>query len=155
MNAPFAALTVLQRFVAATLAADSAVQTALGGAGRIHPNVSPSRIEVRHLVHEDYGSVQLAKPSGSAIGMVTMRWAFTAWEPSYSQQALEPLMQALMRTLIGDDLRGKQHRYVDAPRIWSIYVDYAGPDKVPLEVVPAGTWAPIREVYTMGLQQTA
>ena len=155
MNAPFAALTVLQRFVASTLAADSAVQAAFGGTPRIYPNVSPSGVTTRHLTHQDYGSVQVSKPSGSAIGMVTMRWAFTAWEPSYSQQALEPLMQAVMAVLIGPGLRGKTHRYIDGSRTWDIYVDYAGPDIVELEVAPVGTWAPLRETYTMALQQAA
>lgn len=155
MNAPFATLTVLQRFVASTLAADSAVQTAIGGSGRIYPNVSPSGVSTRHLTHQDYGSVVVNKPSGSGIGMVTMRWAFTAWEPSYSQQALEPLMEAVMKVLIGTNTRGKTHRYIDGSRTWDIYVDYAGPDIVELEVAPAGTWAPLRETYTMALQQAA
>lgn len=156
MNAPFATLTVLQRFVASTLGASSDVLTAIGGSGRIYPNVSPAGIgSIRHLTHQDYGSVQVSKPSGSAIGMVTMRWAFTAWEPSYSQQALEPLMEAVMKVLIGTNLRGKEHRYVDGSRVWSIYTDYFGPDIVELEVAPAGTWAPLRETYTMALQQTA
>lgn len=156
MNAPFATLTVLQRFIASTLAADSAVQTAIGGAGRIYPNVSPSGIgQIRHLTHTDYGSVRVAKPTGAPIGMVTMNWAFTAWEPSYSQQALEPLMQAVMTAMIGPNLSGKTHRYVDGSRVWSIYADYVGPDIVELEVAPAGTWAPLREVYTLALQQAA
>lgn len=155
MNAPFAALTIIQRFVASTLAADSAVLAAIGGSGRIYPNVSPAGVNSRHLTHQDYGGVQVPRGMGSGIGMVTMRWAFTAWEPSYSQQALEPLMQAVMAVLIGTSLRGKTHRYVDGSRSWDLYVDYFGPDIVELEVAPVGTWAPLREVYTMALQQAA
>jgi hypothetical protein len=155
VNSAFSTLTILQRFSFAILSADSAVTTAIGGAGRIHPNVSPSGISTRHLVHSDYGGAQVSKSQGAAIGMVSMRWAFTAWEPSYSQQALEPLMQAVMTVLIGADTRGKTHRYLDDSRVWSIYADYFGPDIVELEVAPAGTWAPVREVYTMSLQQVA
>lgn len=159
MNAPFAAQTVIQRFLRNAMDADSALQTAIGGPGRIYPNVSPSGVTVRHLTHQFYGGVQVPRGNGSSIGMVTVRWAFTAWEPSYSQQALEPVMQALMEMLIGVNLRGKTHRYVDTTssptRVWDIYVDYFAPDIVELEVAPAGTWAPLREVYQMSLQQAA
>lgn len=154
MNAPFSAVTVLQRFVASTLAADAAVKTALGGPGRIHPNLSPKKITTRHLTHRDYGSVRVAMPYGT-IGMVTMRWAITAWEPAPSQQALEPLMEAVMGILIGPMLAGKIHRFVDGDRIWSIEAEYAGPDLVELEVAPEGTWAPLRETYTLALQQVS
>lgn len=154
MNRPFSAVVVLQRFVASTLAADAEVQTALGGAGRIHPNLSPTTIKTRHLTHRDYGSVKVAMPNGT-IGMVSMRWAVTAWEPSPSQQALEPLMEAVMKALIGPILAGKTHRFVDGDRIWSIEADYFSPDLVELEVAPIGTWAPVRETYTLALQQVS
>ena len=154
MNAPFSAVPVLQRFIASALATDAAVLTALGGPGRIHPNLSPATIKTRHLTHRDYGSVKVAMPNGT-IGMVSMRWAITAWEPAPSQQALEPLMEAVMGLLIGPYLAGKTHRFEDGDRIWSIEADYFGPDLVELEVAPAGTWAPLRETYTLALQQVS
>ena len=151
----FVPLAVIQRFVFTTLSGDAAVITALGGAGRIHPNYSPSSVTSRHLVHEDYGGVRVNKPSGAAIPLVEMVWAVTAWEPGPSQQALEPLMEAVMAALIGEDATGETHRFVDVPRVWDIYCDYAGPDKVPIDVAPAGVWAPVRETYTMTLQRAA
>lgn len=153
MNAPFTALTVLQRFVHTLLSADAALTAALGGAGRLYPNVSPSGVNTRHLVHQNYAGVRVAKPSGAPLGMVSMHWAFTAWEPSYSQQALEPVMEAVMAVLIRPDTRGRTHRYVDGARTWGVTVDYVGPDIVGLEVAPAGVWAPVREVYDMALRQ--
>ena len=151
----FVPLTVLQRFVRWRLGNDAAVTTALGGAGRIHPNYSPSNVTARHLVHEDYGGARVNKPTGSAIPLVEMTWAVTAWEPGPSQQALEPLMEAVMVALIGEDATGETHRFSDAPRVWDVYCDYAGPDKVPIDVAPTGVWAPVRELYTMTLQRAA
>lgn len=153
MNRPFAALTVLQAFVAGLLANDADVQAAFDDDVEIYPNISPEQVDTRHITHTDYGSIQIAKPVGAPIAMVTMRWAITAWEPSPSQQALEPLMEAVMKALIGYGLEGREHRYVDGDRTWSIYVDYAGPDIVEPEITPVGTWAPLRETYTMALQQ--
>lgn len=155
MNGPLVPLVVLQRFVYSVLSASADVTTALGGANRIYPNFSPASVSTRHLVHEDYGGASVAKPARAPIGPVTMRWAVTAWEPGPSQQALEPLMQAVMGLLIGADTRGKMHRYVDGARTWAIYADYAGPDKVPIDVAPAGIWAPVREIYQLTLQQVA
>lgn len=154
MNGPFVGQAIAQQFVHSTLSASSAVTTALGGAGRIFPNISPSGVTTRHLAHQYYGRVAVVKPAGSPVAMVTMRWAITAWEPSFSQQALEPAMEAVMGLLIGQDTRGKTHRFTDDnSRVWSIYADYDDEDLVEVEVAPVGTWAPMRQVYTLGLQQ--
>lgn len=154
MIAPFTSLTVIQRFIRSVLVADSAVVAAVGGADRIKPNFSLGAT-TRHLVHEDYGSIDIAKPLGSSVATVCWNWSFIGWEPGPSQQALEPLMEAVMNVLVGSNTRGKTHRYVDGARLWSLRCDYVGPDKAPLDVAPAGIWAPIREVYRFELQQLA
>jgi len=154
MIGPFTSLTVIQRWVRSVLIADSAVVAAVGGADRIKPNFSLGAT-TRHLVHEDYGSIEVAKPLGSSVTMVGWNWSFIGWEPGPSQQALEPLMEAVMNVLIGGQTRGKTHRYVDGARVWQVHCDYVGPDKAPLDIAPAGIWAPVREIYRMTLQQSA
>jgi hypothetical protein len=157
MTAPYVPQTVIQRFIRAKLVGDAAI-TAIVPASRIVPNVGPSSIgKNRHLVHAfagPEGGVRVM-PIGAPRAQIALRWDITAWEPDYSQQALEPLMEAVQTVLIGSDDLGLVHRYVDGSRLWTVEVQYGGPVQVPLEATPAGIWAPISERYTVALRQAA
>ena len=154
----FVPLTVAQRFIYGKLAGEAAITTALGGASRIYPNISPADIgRVRHMTHAfagPEGGVR-ATPLGQSLVQIGLRWDVTAWEPSFSQQALEPLMEAVQSVLIGPDGRGMRHIYPDGDVSYRVEVVYEGPVQVPLEVAPAGVWAPISERYGVTLRQVA
>jgi hypothetical protein len=154
----FVPQTVVQRFVYSLLAADVTITSAIGGANRIYPNVSPGDIgRVKHMTHGfagPEGGIR-AEPLGQALSQITLRWDVTAWEPSFSQQALEPVMEAVQTALIGADGRGRLHRYVDGGDVFDLAVEYGGPVLVPLELQPAGVWAPISERYEIALRKAA
>lgn len=156
MTAPFTPLTVIQRWVYAVLAANATIDAQVG-ADNIWPNVSPSDVTGRHLTHGfagPEGGIR-AQPLGRALSQIGLRWDVTGWEPSYSQQALEPVMEAVMTTLIGADARGKVHRFADGARSWTIECDYFGPVQVPIDLAPAGVWAPVSERYSLFLRRAA
>lgn len=150
--------TVAQRFVYSLLVASAAVTTALGGSGYIYPNISPADVgRHRHLVSAfagPEGGIR-ATPIGQALVQIGLRWDVTAWEPSFSQQALEPLMEAVQTVLIGTDGRGKRHVFSDGSESYRIEAVYGGPVQVPLDVAPAGVWAPVSERYVLTIRQAA
>lgn len=153
MTAPFVPHNVAQRWLYSVLSGSAAVVAAVGLAN-IYPNVSPSADQVRQLAYSYAGPLRgpLATPMRAPIAQVAMLWDITAWEPRFSQQALDPLMEAVMTVLIGADTRGKTHRFVDGARLWGIDCDYVGPEYVPLDLDPAGVWAPVRERYSVMLR---
>jgi hypothetical protein len=157
VTAPFVPQTVVQRWMSVVLKADAAV-IAQVPASRIFPNISPSDVgRQRHLTHVfagPEGGIR-AEPLGRALSQITLRWDVTAWEPAFSQQVLEPLMEAIQTLLIGADARGKRHVYSDGGESYRLEVQYGGPVLVPLELQPAGVWAPISERYDIALRKAA
>ena len=152
MSAPFVPVLVVQRWMHSILSTNPTVTAAVGT--HIYPNVSASDIKVRHITHTFGGpnNAIVAKPMRAPIAMVSLFWDITAWEPGYSQQALEPAMTAIMDVLVGTDTRGTSRRYTDGSRAFQMDCDYVGPEVVPIEVTPAGVWAPIRERYAVVLR---
>lgn len=143
---------VTQRWVNGLLKANATVTSIVGTA--IFPNVSATDIKTRHVTHTFGGAVNdvVARPMRSGIALVSLLWDVTAWEPGYSQQALEPVMVAIMGELIGSDTRGTVRRFVDGARSYTVHCDYVGPEYVPVEVAPAGVWAPLRDRYAIAIQ---
>lgn len=158
MSAPFVPENVARRFVQAVLTADAAVLAQLShGAADIAPNVLPGERVERQLLHAHAGPRRrgVAMPMRAPIAQVAMWWEVTAWEPSFSQEALDDLMEAVMGVLIGSDTRGKTHFFIDGARRWSIDVDVAPDDftqLVPLDLTGPGVWAPIRHRYAIALR---
>jgi hypothetical protein len=157
--APFVPQLVVQRWVTTVLKADPAVVAAVGAANRIFPNLVPTDQVVRQLVHSFAGPAggrEVVKPIGSPIGQAMLFWDLTAWEPRFSQQAVEPLMQAVMAVLIGSETRGKRHRFIDVPplpsRGWDLDCDYVDDQYVPLDTAQALVWAPVRQRYRVFLR---
>jgi hypothetical protein len=148
VSGPFVAHNVAQRFLYATVANDPDVLAAVDKAN-IFPNEKPGASSVRQLSYTFAGRPYAAvgKPSRSAISQVMMLWDMTGWEPRYSQQALDPLLEAVMKVLIGAETRGKSHQYFDGTRSWGIDCDYVGPEPVSPDLDPAGVWSPVRERY--------
>lgn len=158
MTAPFVVQTVIQRWIYTLLSADATILAAIGGANRIYPNVSPADIgRVRHITHVfagPEGGIR-AERLGRALSQITVYWDITTWEPSFSQQAIEPVMKAVQTVLIGADARGKLHRYVDGTDVFDLSVQYGGPVLVPPELQPAGVWFPLSERYHIALRKAA
>lgn len=154
MSEPFNPQMVTQRWVNSLLRANATVTTIVGNA--IYPNVSATDIKTRHLTHTfgGPGSAIGTQPMRAPIALVSLLWDITAWEPGYSQQALEPLMVAVMTELIGTDTRGRVRRFIDGSRSFTMHCDYVGPEYVPVEVAPAGIWAPLRDRYAIAVQPT-
>lgn len=144
---------IAQRFIYQTLKEIAAIDTAIG-ADNIWPNLSPPNVTGRHMTHSFAGPEGgvLAIPTGRGIAQVGVRWDITAWEPDYSQAALEPAMIAVMGALTGTDTRGRQFRFVDGARAYHIEALYGGPVQVPVEATPAGVWAPISERYLLTIR---
>lgn len=149
----FLAQLVASRWLTQLLRGSSEV-TAEMPAKRIVANLAPSTTEA-HVTHNFAGLTAggVARPMGGSIEMVTMYWDVTAWNPSMSQQSMEPVMLAIARTLleVDDEVRGKTHHFTDGDRSFDIFVDYDGPNPVPLEVAPADVWAPVRERFILSL----
>jgi hypothetical protein len=156
MSAPFVPTLVIQRWMRSVLEGDATIVAAVGTAN-IYPNISASDVKVRHITHGFGGpnNATIARPMRGPIAQVAMFWDITAWEPSYSQQALQPVMLAIMAELVGDDTRGTSRRFADSGRNFQIDCDYVGPEVVPIEATPAGVWAPIRERYAVTLRPAA
>ncbi len=153
MTAPFVPQNVVQRWMNTILSADATVIAEVG-AGNIYPNVTNNDAPGRHLTSTFGAGFEMAKPMGAPISQVGLFWDITAWEPGYSQQALGPLMEAVMGLLIGAETKGKRHRFVDGSRTWDISCDYFMDDYVPVDTSPSGAWAPIRERYRVTLRPT-
>ncbi len=156
MAAPFVPTLVVQRWMNSILTGNATVVSAVG-VTNIYPNVSASDVKARHITHGFGGpnNAILAKPMRAPIAQVSLFWDITAWEPSYSQQALQPVMLAIMGELIGADTRGTSRRFVDSGRAFQLDCDYVGPEVVPLESTPAGIWAPVRERFAVALRPAA
>jgi hypothetical protein len=142
--------TILERWVYSVLVGSAAVTTALGST-QILPRVSPPAVVGRHITHgfmsPDGGIV--AKPLGRPVTQVAVIWHITAWEPSYSTQALEPVMAAVQVAMTDALGNPTSVRFVETPQSWSIGSQWTGTGYVPMEVVPAGAWAPIRHLYRL------
>ena len=153
MTAPWVPVTVCQRWVYGVLSGDPAI-TSLIPADQIYPNVSPQDIKARHMTHVFAGPEggRRVLPLGGGTAQGGLNWDITAWEPDWSQQALEPAMLAVQAALVGPDTRGQRFRYVDGGRAFAIETLYGGPVQVPLEATPAGVWAPISERYEVTIR---
>jgi hypothetical protein len=154
VTAPFVTHNVVQRWMQSVLVGDAAIVAAVGGAQHIFPNVSPRAITKRHLAHSFGGpnGGRVARPMRAAISQTGVFWDLTGWEPGYSQQALDPLLEAVMAELIGDDQRGTSRAFDDGDRTFTVDCDYVGPEVVPIETAPEGVWAPVRERYAVTLR---
>lgn len=154
MTAPWVPVTVCQRWVYGVLSGDATVVSEIGGVDHIYPNISPADVKSRHMTHAFTGPEggQRVLPLGAGTVQVGLRWDITAWEPDWSQQALEPAMLAAQAALVGTDTRGRGFRYVDGGRVFHIETLYGGPVQVPLEATPAGIWAPISERYEVTIR---
>lgn len=156
MSAPWIPQLVVQRWVSSILKADAAVIAAVGAAN-VYPNVSPQSTGTRTLTHAFGGGIRnaLAKPMRAPIAQVAMYWDVTGWEPGWSQQALEPVMIAVMGVMIGAETRGTTRRFTEGARSFTIDCDYAGEEYVELDIASPGVWAPIRERYTVAVRPAA
>lgn len=152
MTAPFVPTLVTQRWINKILVENATVVSLVGD--RVFPNVSTSDVKLRHVVHAFGGpnNANVVRPMRAPIPMVSLFWDITAWEPGFSQQALEPIMLAVMEELVGADTRGRERRFIDGSRSFQMDADYIGPQVVPLDIAPPGVWAPIRERYQIGIR---
>lgn len=132
------------------------VTTALGNS-QIYPNVAPPSVAGRHISHWFYGPSggKLAFPIGRGLVQVGMVWRITGWEPSYSQQVLEPVMKAVMVALTGADGRGRTARFAHDAMAFTIECRFAGPDMAPVTAVPVGMWAPLHHLYDLVVRPVA
>jgi len=150
--APFVAHNVVQRWINTVLRNDPAVVAEVGT--NIYPNLSPRTVTGRHLAHAFGGpnGGRVARPMRAALSQSGVFWDITAWEPGYSQQALDPVLEAVMAQLVGLDLRGTTRPFVDGDRTFGVDCDYVGPEVVPIDAAPEGVWAPVRERYAVTLR---
>jgi hypothetical protein len=147
--------TTAQAWVYAELVASSAVTTALGST-QIIANIAPPEVTGRHITHWFYGPSggKLAFPIGRGLVQVGMVWRVTGWEPSYSQQALEPVMKAVMTTLTGANGHGRTARFTHDAMAFTIECRFAGPDIAQVEA-PTGVWAPLHHLYDLVVRPVA
>ena len=150
--APFVAHNVVQRFINSVLRNDAQI-TALVGSN-IYPNLSPPSVKGRHLTHAFGGpnGGRVARPMRAPLAQTGLFWDITGWEPGMSQQALDPVLEAVMAALVGDDTRGTSRVFADGDRSWGVDCDYVGPEVVPIEAAPEGSWAPVRERYAVTIR---
>lgn len=132
------------------------VTSALGNS-QIYPNVAPPEVTGRHLSHWFYGPSggKLAVPIGRGLVQVGMIWRITGWEPSYSQQALEPVMKAVMVAMTGSDGRGRTARFSHDSIAFTVESRFLGPDVAPVSAVPVGMWAPLHHLYDLQVRVAA
>lgn len=147
---------IVGRWLTALLRADSTVVTAVGSEKRIFADLSPSDEIARQLTHAHAGGTVDTLPIGAPVAMVTMLWDVIGWEPKYSRQPLDTLMTAVVGLLIGTDMRGKTHRFVDAVsgRNWTIFVDVPRRESEPvtlLDVNSTPVWSPVRERFQISV----
>jgi len=142
--------TTAQAWVYAKLSGSSAVIAALGN-NQIHPNIAPPEVTTRHISHWFYGPSggKSAFPIGRGLVQIGMMWRVTAWEPSYSQQALEPAMLAVMVALVGPNGDGIIERFVHNAVAFTIECRFLGPDIAQIPTPPAGIWAPLHHLYDL------
>lgn len=145
MSGAWSAQLVMARFVSGVLKVDPDVLAQVP-ADDIFPDVNPDESPRRQLTHAYAGGFISAKPMGTSISQVSILWDVTAWEPRFSRQALEPLMAAVSAALIGPEMGGKTHRYVDG-RTWDIAIDYDSDPVVGIDATQAQVWAPVRQRY--------
>ena len=146
---------VAQAWVKAQLLGSASVVSALGNSS-VYPNVAPPEVTGRHISHWFYGPSggRAAVPIGRGLVQMGMTWRVTAWEPGYSQQALEPVMLAVMATLIGPTGRGRIARFTYNATGFDIECRYIGPDVAQVQQ-PVGVWAPLHHLYDLQVRPVA
>jgi hypothetical protein len=148
--------TTAQAWVRAELVGSAPVIAALGN-NQIYPNIAPPEVTGRHISHWFYGPSggESVFPIGRGLIQVCMTWRVTGWEPSYSQQALEPVMKAVMVALVGPEGRGRTARFAHDSMAFTIECRYIGPDVAPMASVPTGMWAPLHHLYDLTVRPVA
>lgn len=156
MSAP-EVVTVVEEYVYATLAADSAVQAALGNPPRIYPAYGPEGALAPFLTHDLIGSdVDVAFDDGPPLAY-RIHWNLTLWGEGPSRQQLRAPMQAALAALVGPNLAG----FPAAPfgsavdgSLWTVATSYAMPMPEPAlagQIAGEGAWARLAHAITLFL----
>lgn len=147
---------VAQAWVRSELIGSASVLSALGSSA-IYPNNAPPEVTGRHISHWFYGPSggESAFPIGRGLVQICMTWRISGWEPSTSQQALAPLMKAVMSTLIGPIGRGRIARFTYDGDAFTMECRFIGPDIAKVEPPPGPAWAPIHHLYDLTVRAEA
>lgn len=154
---PWVPQLVVRGFMQATLASAPGVLAEVDAA-HIIPDIGVPTSEARTLAHGFTGTMRAAAPIGGPLVQVSMPWDVTGWEPSHSRLSLAPLMREVKRVLIGDQMRGKTHRFTYDGQAYAIDCDInlespAAP--LGLDQTTAQTWAPVCERYRVTVRPRA
>lgn len=154
MVVAFEPVTVVQQFFYDTLRQDPTVLEILGSPPAIRPGFSPDERPDIFVTPRYEDMLNVGMPIGGSSSWLKMRWRLVGWRRGYSTLGLRAVMKAIMTSLVGANVRGKQFSFVDSDGIgWAIGVQYVGSPPTEPEPEETEVWQLIAAYYDVDLRQ--